>query len=62
MVYAINYLHTQNVVHRDLKLENWMYASSEADSPLKLIDFGFSQVVTAGTLPIEWVSIKGQVE
>jgi len=44
MVYAINYLHTQNVVHRDLKLENWMYASSEADSPLKLIDFGFSQV------------------
>jgi calcium-dependent protein kinase len=44
MVYALNYLHTQNVVHRDLKLENWMYASSEPDSPLKLIDFGFSQV------------------
>jgi calcium-dependent protein kinase len=44
MVYAIYYLHTQNVVHRDLKLENWMYATSEADSPLKLIDFGFSQV------------------
>ena len=22
MVYAVNYLHTQNVVHRDLKLEN----------------------------------------
>jgi Ca2+-binding EF-hand superfamily protein len=44
MVYAVNYLHTQNVVHRDLKLENWMYASAEPDAPLKLIDFGFSQV------------------
>jgi len=39
---AVNYLHSAGIVHRDLKLENFMYEST--DSPhLKLIDFGFSK-------------------
>ena len=48
MLEAINYCHAHNVCHRDLKLENWVYASAAADSPLKLIDFGMSKVFNEG--------------
>jgi len=43
MLQAVNYLHSErmNVVHRDLKLENWLYGGDR----LKLIDFGFSRIV-----------------
>lgn len=43
MLSAICYLHAHNVVHRDIKLENFLYESNEEDSPLKLIDFGFAK-------------------
>jgi calcium-dependent protein kinase len=43
MLLAINYLHSHGIVHRDIKLENWLYESNESDH-LKLIDFGFSKV------------------
>mmetsp|Transcript_121377 Transcript_121377/g.259155 ORF Transcript_121377/g.259155 Transcript_121377/m.259155 type:complete len:575 (+) Transcript_121377:107-1831(+) len=43
MINAMSYLHTHNVVHRDLKLENWLYADTNRQT-LKLIDFGFSKV------------------
>jgi calcium-dependent protein kinase len=39
---SLHYLHSQGVVHRDLKLENFLYSSKEG-SHLKLIDFGFSK-------------------
>ena len=48
MLEAINYCHAHNVCHRDLKLENWVYASPAMDSPLKLIDFGMSKVFNEG--------------
>jgi calcium-dependent protein kinase len=48
MLEAINYCHAHNVCHRDLKLENWVYASPATDSPLKLIDFGMSKVFNEG--------------
>jgi calcium-dependent protein kinase len=44
MLLAINYLHSHGMVHRDLKLENFMYDRAGSDN-LKLIDFGFSKVV-----------------
>lgn len=47
MLQAVNYLHSHCIVHRDLKLENWMYREAAGDDRLKLIDFGFSRILGA---------------
>merc|ERR1719189_2593063 len=38
---AVSHLHSQHVVHRDIKLENLCYAD-EHHHRIKLIDFGFA--------------------
>lgn len=43
MLRAVGYLHSHGVVHRDVKLENFLYESEDDDSLLKLIDFGFAK-------------------
>ncbi|KAF8819886.1 calcium-dependent protein kinase CDPK4A [Cardiosporidium cionae] len=43
MLEAIYYLHAHNIVHRDIKLENWLYEDPRDIARLKLIDFGFSK-------------------
>lgn len=50
MLRAVGYLHSHCVVHRDLKLENFLYENKEATSHLKLIDFGFAKVWDPSTL------------
>ncbi len=56
--YALHALHTQNILHKDLKLENAIYRLEGKSVILKLIDYGFSKVDTtqdtqmvSGTLP-----------
>jgi len=57
MLLAVNYIHSHGMVHRDLKLENFLY-DQRGSNHLKLIDFGFSKVwdpnikmrVSCGTL------------
>jgi len=48
MLLAIHYIHSHDIVHRDIKLENFLYESDESNH-LKLIDFGFSKVWKADT-------------
>ena len=44
---AINYCHKNGICHRDLKPENILFLNkgNEENNPIKLIDFGLSQVI-----------------
>jgi len=48
MLSAVLYCHTHGVVHRDIKLDNMIFQGPEETSELKLIDFGFANVVKPG--------------
>ncbi|ORM40856.1 Calcium-dependent protein kinase 2 [Babesia sp. Xinjiang] len=48
MLLAINYLHSNGICHRDLKLENWVFSTPDMGATLKMIDFGFSRLYEDG--------------
>jgi len=48
---ALSYLHGSAVVHRDIKPENILFATSDEDSPIKIIDFGLSRIHVPGPEP-----------
>ena len=43
MLSSVRYLHSKGIIHRDLKLENFLFSNRKADSELKMIDFGLSK-------------------
>jgi len=43
---AVNYIHQHGIVHRDIKLENFVYEKPDSKQ-LKLIDFGFSKMFSS---------------
>jgi calcium-dependent protein kinase len=43
VVSAVRYCHQHHIVHRDIKLENFLFDTESYDAELKLCDFGFSQ-------------------
>jgi len=55
MLSALRYLHSKGIVHRDMKLENFLFASKDVDSELKMIDFGLSKYFTSGEVQNEAV-------
>jgi len=48
MLCAVRYIHSKGIIHRDLKLENFLFSSEDADSELKMIDFGLSKHFALG--------------
>lgn len=52
---AVRYLHSKGIIHRDLKLENFLFSSTAKDSELKMIDFGLSKHFRYGEVQHEAV-------
>eukprot|EP00322_Chrysochromulina_rotalis_P022885 CAMPEP_0115855400 /NCGR_PEP_ID=MMETSP0287-20121206/14522_1 /TAXON_ID=412157 /ORGANISM="Chrysochromulina rotalis, Strain UIO044" /LENGTH=634 /DNA_ID=CAMNT_0003309551 /DNA_START=68 /DNA_END=1972 /DNA_ORIENTATION=- len=49
---SLSYLHSQGIVHRDLKLQNLLLTEKERTSDLKVCDFGLSAQIPRNT--IDW--------
>lgn len=50
---ALHYMHGIGIVHRDLKPENLIYLQKQADSPIKLTDFGLAKFLRDPTVKLE---------
>lgn len=45
---AVTYLHSINIIHRDIKPDNIYFETEEANSPILLGDFGLSKLLVEG--------------
>jgi len=55
MLSAVRYIHSKKIIHRDLKLENFLFTTEEASAELKMIDFGLSKHFQYGEMQHEAV-------
>ena len=51
ILYALNYCHTQDIVHNDLRPDNLLFENQYLDAKLKLIDFGNSFRIDRPDIP-----------
>jgi calcium-dependent protein kinase len=49
MARGLHYCHSRNIIHRDVKPENFLFSSTDDASSLKLIDFGISRKYVVGS-------------
>eukprot|EP00550_Attheya_septentrionalis_P000016 CAMPEP_0198286134 /NCGR_PEP_ID=MMETSP1449-20131203/5274_1 /TAXON_ID=420275 /ORGANISM="Attheya septentrionalis, Strain CCMP2084" /LENGTH=1078 /DNA_ID=CAMNT_0043983777 /DNA_START=234 /DNA_END=3470 /DNA_ORIENTATION=- len=55
MMCSVRYLHLKGIIHRDLKLENFLFSTTSQHSELKMIDFGLSKHFKFGEVQHEAV-------
>ncbi|GAB5353535.1 hypothetical protein AAMO2058_000043900 [Amorphochlora amoebiformis] len=58
IVHAIGYCHSKGVVHRDIKLENFVFTSVDNLEDVIVIDFGIGKKTVAGDLKVEITESK----
>ncbi|MCC7530186.1 MAG: protein kinase [Candidatus Melainabacteria bacterium] len=58
---GLQYIHKQNIVHRDIKASNIMLQSIDGDLYAKLVDFGIAKVLTDGEADPQKLTKTGSV-
>jgi len=62
MLRAVTYCHSQGVVHRDVKPENFMFETKDSEAQLILIDFGYARKCGLKNSPAYMKTLLGTPE